>query len=36
LDIVQNHGISEERIEAALGAGKKFFDLPRSKKMEVR
>jgi len=32
---LKNHGISEERIQAALGAGKTFFDLPRSKKMEL-
>ncbi|KAF8226020.1 Clavaminate synthase-like protein, partial [Tricholoma matsutake] len=32
---LKNHGIPEERIRAALGAGKKFFNLPRSKKMEL-
>lgn len=32
---VKNHGIPEEHIKMAVGAGKKFFALPTETKMKV-
>lgn len=34
--LVNNHGIAEDTITAAIDAGKKFFALPASSKMDVR
>lgn len=34
-NVVKNHGIPEEHIKMAVGAGKKFFALPTETKMKV-
>lgn len=36
LYLVKNHGISQELIDNAVEAGKKFFALPEEEKMKVR
>lgn len=35
IEVVKNHGIPEEDVNAAIEAGKKFFALPTEKKLEV-
>lgn len=35
IEVVKNHGIPDEDVNAAIEAGKKFFALPTEKKLEV-